>query len=156
MATVNAEKAVWLANVGVVPKFVAYSNVVLDDAVNQVLLANNYYPTMWSLDANDFVNSEAQIKTLITPATQEIILINEFAESNFTGATLTWFFNTTKSTFNELSSCYGTTNKYWGNCTTPSSGSSASNGGGGGSSKASKASDAPTEYSPANRLSWFF
>ena len=118
MTVVNFEKRLWLENVGVVPKFVAYFNYsAMNDTVNQVLLANNYYPASWSLDPQDFINTEAQIKTTIGPAVNDVIIVNEFVQSNFSAATLQWFYNNTKASFNTLQTCFGTNSLYWNNCT---------------------------------------
>eukprot|EP00835_Amoeboradix_gromovi_P000710 NODE_26_length_35450_cov_0.398320.p20 type:complete len:162 gc:universal NODE_26_length_35450_cov_0.398320:27978-27493(-) len=150
LAVVNAEKDIWLSKVGLVPKFVTYTNTVPSDSVNQILLANNYYPTMWSLDPKDFSTSEADIKKLLAAATKDVILVNEFAESNITGSTLAWFYNNTKASFNDLSSCFSVSNKYWGNCTTASTPEPTS------STSASSSAKPTNTFSPANKLSWFF
>ena len=163
MSAVNADKQLWLDNVGIVPKFVAYSNTsILDDAVNQVLLLNNYYPAEWSLDPHDFKNSEEQIKTIISSASNDLIIINEFAESNFTASTLEWFYNNTQLPFNTLQTCFGTSSSYWTNCTTPVTASyvKPSTTPAGPASKSPSASNSPSTTpdtpSAANKLSWLF
>eukprot|EP00835_Amoeboradix_gromovi_P000707 NODE_26_length_35450_cov_0.398320.p17 type:complete len:169 gc:universal NODE_26_length_35450_cov_0.398320:26747-26241(-) len=157
LAVVNAEKDIWLSKVGLVPKFVTYTNTVPSDSVNQILLANNYYPTMWSLDPKDFSTSEADIKLLLAAATKDVVIINEFAESNITGVTLEWFYNNTKATFNDLCSCYGISNKFWNNCTSATSEIYGTTAYSSSSTSNSGPSTKPTDtFSPASRLSWFF
>ena len=163
MAAVNADKLIWLAHVGIVPKFVTYTNTsILDDAVNQVLLANNYYPTEWSLDPVDYVNSESAIQSILATAVNDVIVLHEFAESNFTATTLNWFFNNTNSGFNTLQTCFGTNSSYWSNCSTTANASYVAPSNvpyTPGKTSASSPSNAPTQVdkpSAANRLSWIF
>eukprot|EP00834_Sanchytrium_tribonematis_P002400 NODE_73_length_24441_cov_0.672952.p15 type:complete len:166 gc:universal NODE_73_length_24441_cov_0.672952:24021-23524(-) len=153
-ATLNAEKDVWFQNLGAVPKFVAYTNTALSDSVNQQLLSSNFYPTIWSKDSVDYNSTEAQIKSVLSSLGNDVVILNEFAESKFTSATLQWYFNSTNKPFNDLCSCYSVSSKWWGNCTGPNPNSGLNSG-------SSSSGPVPTSkpkdtYSGANRLGWFF
>jgi hypothetical protein len=146
-ACINSEKSIWLDNLGVVPKFVFYSNSALNDAVNEQLISLNHYPGMWTTTPIDSTLPDSQIKAKISAIQNGVVVLDDFAQSNFGASSLEWLYNQSTS-FVDLKTCYSVASQWWSNCSElvlPP----------GHSGPADPPKSTPT-FSGSNRLEWFF